>query len=1726
MGDGTPAGAVVVLGMHRSGTSALTRGLRALGIELGDNLKPPVAGDNDKGFFEDAGLSSINDDLLHLWKGGWDSLHAGGSEAQDPALRALSLKACEIVRRQFGSVPYFAFKDPRTARNLPFWKQVFQHVGATPYYVIVFRNPLSTARSLAARDGFPHKKSYFLWLLHMLDAVCGTENEHRIFIEYDDLLGEPDAQLARIASFIDDARVNVSYPEARAYGEDFLEKRLRHHSATEEDLALDPASTGLLREAYRLLRVHARPDSAEFEPDTKAAWHHLRDAFHHVASFGSLIDEVDAERRQWLTQASAAQTHAEELRARLTDAEARLAEGEANGTALAQGMETARATLEAQWLTQASAAQAHAEELRTRLADAEARLAEGEAHRTALAQESETARVTLEAHRQAAAETHRQAVAELSTQITTLTETLNTRHGELSAMRDIAQQKEGQVATLIQSVAARDADIKALQHSLDARQARLDAAHTAWHARTAELDLLQQAVRDRDSHIGSLQQAVRDRDSHIGSLQQAMRDRDGHAASLQQLVAVQAAASAATPHFEQRAQLLEQQVSILNEHANELRAAIRIRDELLQKIHVSTSWRVTHPLRKLKSISQNENGWRLPGVPAQPTLIPDGGMANAVVLHDVEVPQRPLTMAFFTICSRNFLAYARSLFQSLKAHHPEAAFFVALCDRPDPPFVAAEEPFAFVYLDDLDLPHWQEMAERYNITEFNTAIKPFVFRHLMTRNVADTIVYLDPDILVKSRMVELAEAFRAGAPIVLTPHVLAPAENVEVSDIKMLQFGIYNLGFIGLRNAPDVRDVVDWWGRRLIDQCIIKLDEGLFVDQKWADLFPAFASGTHVLRHPGYNVAYWNVSQRKVELRDGAWLVNGLPLRFAHFSGSKLDDPAVFSRHSGQFNKSNIGDLALLLDEYRALVYAQGHARYQAIPYAFNWDGAGEVNLHTPRPEHQSKTLVDGPAGILANGKDHSAGHANGHAATGLSQRYLRRRSGPNLVTLARTARQMAGGWPRLADAVGRAIRNEGIGGVRRRVRLVRAYSETYAPPITEPSVADLRPVVRPPLAPRSLLFIDWSTPRPDHDAGSITAFRLMELFTTLGYDVTFAPSDLTYLPDYTEGLRSVGIRCLYREDIGSVREHLAVNGRSYDFVFLCRAPIAALYIDDIRRFAPGAKIILNTSDLHYLREMREAEISGSKEKIAAAEVAKTAELSTIRKCDVTIVMSAVEVDILRRALPPETDVRLMPLMFVDVEQNCPPFEARRGIVFIGGFPHPPNVDAVLYFTRDIFPMVRAKLPDVTFHVVGNAPPPDVTALGDLPGVQVHGFVKDIGAIFNRVRVSVAPLRYGAGIKGKVGTSLSYGVPAVATTMAAEGMEYEPGRHLLVADDPADFALQIVRAHEDRDLWNRLSEGGRAQTVEKYSVVAGQRRLSALMGDLDPKGPQLHVFKFESGADYRAHQPLLADDLAARANLEQALVRHEAPNFFIEGYCAVCGTPSTFNTSFMYSYQQTADGKPLPNWREHLDCVGCRLQNRLRAAMHLFHLMLRPRRDAKIYVTEQTTRLFAWLKARYPNVTGSEFIGGDVPLGSVRDGLRNEDLTSLTFADQSFDYILSFDVMEHVADDVAALRECFRCLKPGGRLLFAAPFSKDRDIKLVRARTHANGEIEHVLPPEYHGNPVDPENGSLCFRYFAWDLLEDLKGAGFAKPQIMSYWSKDYAYLGGEQFIFLAERPL
>lgn len=275
--------------------------------------------------------------------------------------------------------------------------------------------------------------------------------------------------------------------------------------------------------------------------------------------------------------------------------------------------------------------------------------------------------------------------------------------------------------------------------------------------------------------------------------------------------------------------------------------------------------------------------------------------------------------------------------------------------------------------------------------------------------------------------------------------------------------------------------------------------------------------------------------------------------------------------------------------------------------------------------------------------------------------------------------------------------------------------------------------------------------------------------------------------------------------------------------------------------------------------------------------------------------------------------------------------------------------------------------------------------------------------------------------------------------------------------------------------------------------------------------------------DFDAYQSVSArrtKTFARRSAVERRL-RPVGEERDLSGYCIACERRSQFLLD--YRYASVKDGERSPNWRERLVCE-CGLNNRLRAAIHVLKKFGHPRRDDPLYITEQVTPLYRWLSTNYTAVQGSEYTGDGRPLGSYgEDGVRNESITRLTFAGASFRGVLSFDVLEHVPNYMQALSECSRVLMDGGFLLFSVPFLANRRSTLIRARLGADGSIEHLEPPEYHGDPWQ-RDGCLCFYHFGWDILDACREAGFRRAKALSYWSKDYAYLGGDQLIFLATK--
>ena len=359
-----------------------------------------------------------------------------------------------------------------------------------------------------------------------------------------------------------------------------------------------------------------------------------------------------------------------------------------------------------------------------------------------------------------------------------------------------------------------------------------------------------------------------------------------------------------------------------------------------------------------------------------------------------------------------------------------------------------------------------------------------------------------------------------------------------------------------------------------------------------------------------------------------------------------------------------------------------------------------------------------------------------------------------------------------------------------------------------------------------AILVIDALTPTPDRDSGSLRMVNLMRLLREEGAHVVFVPVDRRHAGEDTERLQALGIETWYAPHMGRLTAWLREHGPRFSSVIASRHYVARALLPLLRRHAPQARIAFDSVDLHYLRERRAAELAGSESLRRAADRTRAAELDVIGRADVTLVVSPAERELLARDAP---DAR------VEVVSNLHrvagaglPFEQRRDLVFVGGFRHPPNVDAVCWFVESIFPAIRAALPDVRFHCIGGDLVPEVAALGTHEGVVVHGYVPDITPYMDGCRIALAPLRYGAGVKGKVNLSMAHGQPVVATPAAVEGMHLRDGHDVLVASDAEGFAAAVVRLYRDATLWMELSINGHDNIERHFSPDAARETVRAV----------------------------------------------------------------------------------------------------------------------------------------------------------------------------------------------------------------------------------------------------------------------------------------------------------
>ena len=294
------------------------------------------------------------------------------------------------------------------------------------------------------------------------------------------------------------------------------------------------------------------------------------------------------------------------------------------------------------------------------------------------------------------------------------------------------------------------------------------------------------------------------------------------------------------------------------------------------------------------------------------------------------------TQAIFTIVSNNYLHYARTLMQSVAVHHPDAKRFCVIVDSDMQPAADLASEFTAIELQQLQLPHGEEFLFQYSILELNTAVKPWALQYLLDQGY-ENVLYIDPDIYLYRPLEEVVSLLQNGAGVVLTPHLLAPpTDKLMPTDLAIRTAGTYNLGFCAVSDKLSTRAFLTWWQSKLERDCVVDFANGIFVDQSWIDLVPAMFDDVAVLRHPGYNVAYWNLAQRDMSGDLQYPLVNDQPLAFFHFSGIDPLNPQAISKHQNRFKLATVSPtVRALFMAYCESVIANGQAKYRELPYGF-----------------------------------------------------------------------------------------------------------------------------------------------------------------------------------------------------------------------------------------------------------------------------------------------------------------------------------------------------------------------------------------------------------------------------------------------------------------------------------------------------------------------------------------------------------------------------------------------------------------------------------------------------------------------------------------------------------------------------------------------------------------------------------------------------------------------
>ncbi|MFQ6599075.1 glycosyltransferase [Flavobacterium sp. C3NV] len=369
----------------------------------------------------------------------------------------------------------------------------------------------------------------------------------------------------------------------------------------------------------------------------------------------------------------------------------------------------------------------------------------------------------------------------------------------------------------------------------------------------------------------------------------------------------------------------------------------------------------------------------------------------------------------------------------------------------------------------------------------------------------------------------------------------------------------------------------------------------------------------------------------------------------------------------------------------------------------------------------------------------------------------------------------------------------------------------------------------------KNVIIIDTKVPEYNKDSGSRRLTEIIKLLikNNVGVFLMADFKEYRFTTDYLQYFKDLGA-VVYEPGIDKSGKLIAKNDfikqvlPFADFVWLHRPEIFAKYHPVVKKIKPTAKVFFDMVDFHYLRFKRESELTGNADILKKADKYLKLELDNCKKADKIIVISDVEKESIKEFYNEDAKIISIGNIHQFIENENPvSFENRKDLLFIGGFDHKPNVDAVNYLAEEIMPLLWKSNPGISISIIGSNPPETIEKLNS-EKFRVIGYAEDVAPYFYNSRIFVAPLRYGAGIKGKIGQSLEFGLPLVTTNIGAEGFDFQENRTIMVGNTSQEIVDNILSLYQNKEVWQKISSDSK-KVIEPFSNYTIEQKILSLI---------------------------------------------------------------------------------------------------------------------------------------------------------------------------------------------------------------------------------------------------------------------------------------------------------